>query len=45
MQALDVEEGEWANFAAAIAELATKNEKKPDGFKNFQVNHDKLSLI
>ena len=37
LQALDLEEEEWEQFAEGIAELAAKRERKPKDFEAFKV--------
>lgn len=37
LQALDLEEHEWEQFAEGIAQLATKQERKPKDFQAFKV--------
>jgi len=39
MQALDLEEEEWDQFASGIAQLAAQRERKPKDFKLFQAGH------
>ncbi len=36
MQALDLEDEEWDQFANGIAQLAAQRERKPKDFKIFQ---------
>ncbi len=45
MQALDLEEEEWDQFANGIAQLAAQRERKPKDFKLFQVGPGKSMLI
>lgn len=41
MQALDLEDEEWEQFANGIAQLAAQRERKPKDFKVFQVGPGK----
>ena len=39
VQALDLEEEEWEQFASGIARLAEQQERKPKDFEAFKVRH------
>ncbi len=45
MQALDLEEEEWDQFANGIAQLAAQRERKPQDFKLFQVGPSSSKLV
>ena len=45
MQALDLEEEEWDQFANGIAQLAAQRERKPQDFKLFQVDPCNSKLV
>ena len=45
MQALDLEDEEWEQFASGIAQLAAQRERKPKDFKVFQVGPGQSMLV
>ncbi len=45
MQALDLEDEEWDQFANGIAQLAAQRERKPKDFKLFQVGLSNSMVI
>ena len=45
MQALDLEDEEWEQFASGIAQLAAQRERKPQDFKVFQVGPGRSMLV
>ena len=44
MQALDLEQEEWEQFASGIAHLAEQRERKPKDFEAFKVRHHVSSM-
>ena len=45
MQALDLEDEEWEQFASGIAQLAAQRERKPKDFNVFQVGPGQSMLV
>lgn len=45
MQALDLEQEEWEQFADGIARLAEQRERKPKDFEAFKVSHPALGSV
>lgn len=45
MQALDLEEEEWDQFASGVAQLAAQRERKPKDFKLFQAGPSKSMRV
>ena len=45
MQALDLEEEEWDQFASGVAQLAAQRERKPKDFKLFQAGPGNSMLV